>query len=176
MINETVQLLALFAGHPTHGVNVMAGSIPRKNADPLKPDDDAPPVLSILNDVNDAGVANGLDPEDVPCFMMWGDSQAAVELRGYKTAKEVVIAAGFVTDENADPIASEKACGYILRGGVLTFGRFNHQSYSRDFRELNGIRILEIRSVTEQRVVAAVGRRKMWGFLDIRVTVVETLQ
>jgi hypothetical protein len=176
VINETVQLLAAFAAHVEHGVNVMAQGIPRKNLDPLKPDDEAPPILSIADDVNDPGVANGLDPEEVPCFMMWGDSQAAIEVRGYKTAKEVVIAAAFVTDEKADPIAAEKACGYILRGGVITFGRFNHQPYSRGFRELNGIKILEIRSVTEQRVVAAVGRRKMWGFLDIRVTVIENLQ
>lgn len=175
MINETVQLISKFAADAVHGVNAMAAIIPRKNIDILKPDDEAPPVLPIVNDVDDTGVADGLDPEGVPCFMLWGDSQASIAINGYKTAREVIIAGAFVTDEKADPLASEKICGYILRGGVLTFGRFNHQSYSRDCRELNGIRILEIRSVTEQRIAAPVGRRKIWGFLDIRVTVVETL-
>lgn len=176
MINETVVLLSAFAAHPDHGVNEMAQGIPRKNIDPLKPDEPAPPIVAIVDDQNDPGVANGLDPSEVPCFMLWGDSAPPIEYKGYKLAKEVIIAAAFVTEENADPIASEKACGNILRGGMITFGRFNHQSYSRSFRELNGIRILEIKSATEQRVVAAVGRRKMWGFLDIRAIVVENLQ
>lgn len=176
MINETVQLLAAFAAHVDHGVNEMAQGIPRKNLDPLKPDDPAPPILAIVDDVNDEGVAKNLDPEEVPCFMMWGDSVAQVEYKGYKLAREVVIAGAFVTEEGADILTMERACGYILRGGMITFGRFNHQSYSRNFRELNGIKILEIRTVTEQRIPAAVGRRKMWGFLDIRVIVVENLQ
>jgi len=81
-----------------------------------------------------------------------------------------------VTDEKADPIESEKNCGYILRGGVISFERFNNQSVSKDFRRLNGVKILEIRSVVEQRAPAAVGRRKMWGFLEIRVIVLDDLK
>lgn len=175
MINEVVQLLSVFASSAEHGVNEMAQGIPRKNVDPLKPDDTAPPVVAVVDDINDAGVAAGLDPEEVPCFMMWGDSALPSEYKGYKVT-EVVVAGAFVTDAHADALSSEKACGYILRGGMLTFGRFNHQAYSKGLRELNGIKILEIRSVTEQRVPAAVGRRKIWGFLDIRVVVVENLQ
>lgn len=175
MINETVQLLSAFARLPIHGINDRTWALPRKNINPDLPDDEAPPVVTIVDDVTDAGVANNLDPDVVPCFMMWGDSQTPIEIRGYKIAKEVTVAGAFVTEETADPLASEKACGYILRGGILTFGRFNHQGYSKDFRELNGIKILEIRSVTEQRIPAAVGRRKMWGFLDIRAIVIENL-
>lgn len=176
MINETVQLLSAFAANLEHGVNEMAQGIPRKNIDPLKPDGEAPPIVPILDDQNDPGVANGLDPEEVPCFMMWGDSAPPIEYKNYKIAREVIVAGAFVTAENADPLEAERVCGIILRGGMLTFGRFNHQGYSRSFRELNGIKILEIKSATEQRVVAAVGRRKMWGFLDIRAIVVENLQ
>jgi hypothetical protein len=58
----------------------------------------------------------------------------------------------------------------------LTLGRYNSQENSKGFRKLNGISIHQITSVTEQRMTAVVGTRKMWGFLDIRATVVETLQ
>jgi hypothetical protein len=175
VINETVQLISAFAGNVNHGINEMAQGIPRRNINPAKPDDAAPPLVTIVDDINDEGVAKGLDPEEVPCFMFWGDSSSPLDYKGYKVT-EVVIAGAFVTDASADPLSMEKACGYILRGGILTLGRFNNQTFSQGFRELNGIKILEIKSVTEQRIPAAVGRRKLWGFLDIRVIVVENLQ
>jgi hypothetical protein len=175
VINEVVQLLSKFAVDPANGLNAAVSIIPRANVDPLLPDYPAPPVVPVLDDVTSPGVAANLDPEKVPCFMMWGDSQVQVEYRGYKTAREVVIAGAFVTAEDADPIFSERTCGYILRGGVISFQRFNSQSVSRSFRSLNGVKILEIKSVVEQRVTAAVGRRKMWGFLDIRVIALEDL-
>lgn len=176
MLNETVQLVAEFFRSAEHGVNVMAQTIPRKNIDPLKPDDAAPPILTVVDDVNDPGVAANLDPAEVPCLMVWGDSTTQVDFKGYKLAREVVIAAAFVTTEDADPLAMEKACGYILRGGRLTMGRFDSQAIARNFRELNGIRVMQVQNVTEQRIPVAVGRRKMWGFLDIRLIVVESLQ
>lgn len=175
MINETVQLISKFAVSAEHGVNAMTQTLPRKNIDDTKPDDEAPPVLVIVDDISDAGVASGLDPEDVPCFMFWGDSSKPVEYKGHRVT-EVVVGGAFVTNASADPLSMEKAAGYVLRGAKITLGRFNNQGYSRGFRELNGIKILEIRSVTEQRFPAAVGRRKMWGFLRIDVIVVENLQ
>lgn len=174
MINETVQLLSAFAKTTEHGINGMAQGIPRKHIDSTLPDDPAPPILAIVNDVTDEGVAKGLDPDEVPCFMFWGDSSEPIEYKGHKHA-EVIVAGAFVTDAGADPLSMEKSCGYILRGGVLTFGRFNNQAFSKGFRELNGIKILEIRSVIEQRFPAAEGRRKMWGYLTIRAIVAENL-
>lgn len=176
MINETVQLLSRFATHPDHGVNELAGSIPRKNIDATKPDDDAPPIVAIVDDVNDEGVAAALDPRDVPCIMFFGDSSAIINLPGYRLAREVKVVAAFVTEENADPLTSERACGYLLRALQMTFGRYNSQDLSKGYRTLNGIKVLEIKRVVEQRLSVADGRRKMWGFLDLQVIVVDTLQ
>lgn len=175
MLDITVQLLANFARLPDGGVNDMAQSIPRKNIDPLQPDDPAPPLVAVVDDVTDKGVAANLDPSEVPALMIFGDSTAEVSYRGYKIAREVSIAAAFITAEDADPIESARVCGYILRGARLTFGRYN-TSAGKPYRELNGIKVMEITKSEETRITAAVGRRKMWGFLDIRATVVETLQ
>lgn len=176
MINETLQLLARFAQHPEHGLNDLAGTIPRANIDPAKPDDEAPPALQIVTVLDDEGAAKDLNPETLPCFMMWGVTSARITYGTYKIARQVTIAGAFVTDENADPLSTSNACGYILRGGTMTFWRFNSQSNSQGYRELNGITIMEVRSVTEHRVTYAEGRCKMWGFLELEVIVVDTLQ
>ena len=176
MLDITVQLLSKWMKIADGGVNDYAQTIPRKNIDILLPDDEAPPLVTVVDDVTDKGVAENLDPSEVPALMLWGDSADDVSYQGYKIAKEIVIAAAFVTATDADPLASARACGYILRGARLSLGRYNSQSASKGYRELNGIKVMEIKRTTEQRITAAVGSRKMWGFLDIRAIVVETLQ
>jgi hypothetical protein len=175
MLDIAVRLVAAFCADATHGINEMAQGLPRATMVPGI-FDDAPPLVALCNDADDESVAAALEPPEVPAFMFWGDSAADVDVRGYKIAKEVIIAGAFVTEDGADPLASVRACGYILRAGILTLGRYNSQENSKGFRKLNGISIHQITSVTEQRMTAVVGTRKMWGFLDIRATVVETLQ
>lgn len=174
MLDIAVRLLAAWAGHVEHGVNELAQSFPRATLSGTV--DDAPPIVTLCNDADDESVAAHLSPDKVPALMFWGDSAPDIELRGYKIAKEVIVAAAYVTEDTADPIASVRECGYILRAGRISFERYNSQTLSTGFRELNGIKILKINSVTEQRMPGAVGNRKMWGFLDIRATVIETLQ
>lgn len=175
MINDTVRLLEAFFKSPDHGINAMAQGIPRAGllgADP----DPAPPIITVCSDMSDAGVAEKIEPAEVPAFMLFGDSSADTKMQGYKIAKEVIVAGTYVTDEGADSIAAVRDCGYILRAGLLTLGRYNSSEKAGALRVLNGLRVMEISKVVEQRVTVAVGRRKMWGFLAIHATVVETLQ
>jgi hypothetical protein len=159
------------------GVNAIAASIPRKNIIVGEPDYPAPPLVTVVNDVEDKDVAASLDPPVVPALVVWGDSDAELALvKGYPIAKKVRIAAAFVTAEDADALTAIRDCGFILRAArVSMFVRYNKQSLSEDYRALNGVKVLEISSVTEKRIAAAVGHRKLWGFLDISATVVETI-
>jgi hypothetical protein len=173
VLDATVRLLSGFFSHPEHGINEMTQSLPRAGLGGA-PDDAAPPVVAIFNDVDDKSVAKDLTAPQLPAWILWGDSSAPVSLAGYKIAREVVVAGAFVTDEGVDDLVMNRACGYILRGGLITMARYNSQDNSKGYRELNGIKVHMIQSVTEQRVTAAVGRQKMWGFLYVRAIVVET--
>lgn len=172
MLDESVLLFSAWL-KDTNGVNVILATLPRKKIDGT--DQDAPPLVTVVNDVEDASVAASLSPDSVPALMLWGDSDAEVNVAKYPTAREVVVAAAFVTDDSADPLTSITNCGYVLRAARLSMMRYRSQRISADFRELNGIKVVDVSSVKEHRVSATVGRRKMWGFLDIRATVVETL-
>lgn len=167
-------LLAAWSRDATHGINEMTQQIPRAKFGG-GPDDPAVPLIAIVDDQTDPGVAKSLAPSEMPCIMLFGDSDAPVEYNR-KPAREIALAAAFCTEEDADPLEAARLCGYYMRGARRSFFRFNHQSYSRDYRKLNGVLIMEISKVTEQRVTAAEGRHKMWGFLDVRAIVVDDLQ
>lgn len=172
MLNEVVLLLSDFLRDPEHGVNEMAGTLPRKS--PTGVDYPAPPVVKVYSDMDTPEVARDLTAPSLPAVIVWGDSDTSTTYRGYKVARDVVIAIGYVTEDSVDDLVTNRECGYILRGGILTFGRYNDQKRSEGYRELNGIRIMEVSKVTEQRVTAAVGRQKLWGFLEVHAIAVET--
>lgn len=174
MLDITVRLLAGFAKSPDYGVNALLHNLPRQQG-LGKPDDDPTPDVAIFNDSDDASVASDLDPEEVPALIFFADSAADIEVRGYPGAKEVVIGAGYVTDEKEDALVAVRNCGYILRATRQCMTRYNSGDMSDGYRELNGIKVAKINSVVEQRITAAVGRRKLWGLLEIRATVLDLL-
>lgn len=173
MINEVVQLISSYLEHLEHGINEMAGTVPRRTLGG-GPDDPAPPVVPVFNDVTTKSVAHDLVAPKLPAIVVWGDSSADVALTGYKIAKEIVVCLAFFSADSSDDLVMNRACGYILRGGLLTLARYNHQDKSKDYRELNGVRVMKLSSVTEERVTATVGRQKMHGFLAVRAIAVET--
>jgi hypothetical protein len=172
VLDIAVRLIAGFAAHPDYGVNVLAQALPRSTG-LATPADPAPPLVTLYNDSDDGSIAEDLDPDKVPALVFWGDSAADIEMRGYPGAKEVVIGAGFVTAENEKPFHAVRNCGYILRAARQTFTRYNSGDMSEGYKELNGIKIVKVNSVVEQRITAAVGRRKLWGLLEIRATVLD---
>lgn len=175
MLDITVRLLTAWAAEPTYGVNPMALSLPRTNLGGM-PDDDAPRVVSFFSDADDRGVAENGDPPEVPALILWADSFDTVDNRMYKTAKLVTFGVGYVTSETDDALTSTRECGYILRGARISFMRnFNSLDKSRNYRQLGGIMVVSIDECLEHRVTVAVGRRKMWGFLEVKATVVDTL-
>lgn len=177
MINQVVMLLSRWAADAEHGVNELAQSIPRSNFAPA-PDDPAPPLVAFFSDVDDAGTAREMDPPDVPALVFWGMTEADMQPKGQlEISRKISIAAAYVTAEDADPLTAIRDCGYILRAEAISLmARFNRVNLSKSCRELNGIRITHVTDVNEYRLTASVGRRKMWGLLEINATVIETLQ
>jgi hypothetical protein len=176
MINEVIRLFARWGAVADHGVNDLAASLPRTNFG-AEPDDPAPEDVSIFSDVDDSGTARDIDPPDVPAFVLWGVSTAKIDYRGYPLARRITVAGAYVTAEDADPLTAVRNCGYILRAGSVTYlSRYNSQSLSKDYRQHNGVLVLEVADVEEHRLTAAVGRRKMWGMLEINAIVAETLK
>jgi hypothetical protein len=156
-----------------NGVNDIAQGLPRNNLAGVAAD--APPLVAVVNDAEDAGVMADLNPADVPAFMLFGDSALDTELRGYKSAKDCVIAGAYITGDDADPTTENRNSAIILRAAKLSFARYNNQELSAGFRELNGVRAMEVKSVTEHKVPVAVGHRKIWGFLEIHLIMLDTL-
>ena len=164
MIDTVVRLVASWLAHPTHGVNVLAAKIPRTNIS--GPADPAPPAVTIVNDADDAHAAlNVMSVEQVPALVVWGDSHTDRPLKGYATAKDVIIGIGFVTDDQQDAVRMNHACGQIMRAAVISLARFNVDSIAGSARSLNGIDIMAVGSVEEQRITAMQQNRKLWGFL-----------
>jgi hypothetical protein len=86
----------------------------------------------------------------------------------------LLICAAFVTGDKADAMKAVRDCGFIIRGTRISCKRYNSQTNSAAYRELNGIKIHEISTTTEHRITVAKDRQKMWGYLEIHVTAVET--
>lgn len=176
MLDTTVTLLSAWARNVDNGWNASTAVIPRFKFGVAPPEQwPAPPVIAIVDDQMDPGVAKELAPSELPCIMIWGDSDAETRYKD-RPAREVAIAAAFCTNEDMDPLEAERLCGFYMRGGRLSYFRYNRQGLSRDYRKLNGVLVMEVSKCTEQRITAAVGRYKMWGFLDLRVIVVDDLQ
>lgn len=173
-----MRLVAAFLRHDEHGVNELAGSLPRATLGGY-PDDDPPPTVAVFNDADEKGVAKDLDPPQVPALVVFSDSSASVVAGGaacgYKIARDVTIGIGYVTSDGVDELIAGRACGYVLRGATLSLWRYNSQEKSAGMRELNGIKVHEVKSIEEQRVTVAVGRRKLWGLLVVNLTVVDNL-
>lgn len=162
--------------HPVHGVNVIAQQFPRKVFMVEDAEDSAPPLVTVCNDATDKSVATKLIATAWPALMLWGESavDAKAPPRGYQIAKDLLICAAFVTSDKADNMTSVRDCGYIIRAARIACKRYNSQDNSAGYRELNGIKVHEISTTIEHRVSVAQGTQKMWGYLEIHATAVET--
>ena len=176
MLDTVTRLLSGFLDDPVNGINAVAATIPRAGFLTQIAPDPAPPSVVICSDATDISVAKDLTPSSAPAIVIWADSASDVKLGPhFKIAKDVIVVAAFVTDEGQDPQSAIRESGYILRAGRLCCERFNSQAASTGFRRLNGVVIHEISRVTEQRVTSPLGRFRIWGWLTIHVTAVETL-
>lgn len=175
MLNIVVRLLDQWAQHRDHGLMEMASTLPRQSLGG-RPDDAAPPPLTFFNDADSKALLTEEGPDKVPAWVTFGDRRFLIELKGFSIAYHCFLGMAYITEDGADEVQSNRNCDYYMRGGMISLARYNSQDKSAGYRELNGIKVHQIKKVTEQRVPAAVGTRKMWGMLEIEAIVIENYQ
>jgi hypothetical protein len=174
MIDAVTMLLAAWAAHPEHGFNELALSLPRAAPNGRTLPRASGPI-TFYNDVEHPDVLESLNPSTVPCMLFWGDSTNPVRApETYLIARDIHVAVAYVTEDTADISVANSMCALFFRAAMISMQRYNHIKFSKDFRELNGVKIHEVTAVKDLYITAAKGRRKMWGLLDIEVTAVET--
>jgi hypothetical protein len=174
VIREATQLLAAFLADSTYGINAMAADLPRTilGSSTTAP---APPTVNIYNDVDDAGVAKNLTPPEFPSMIVFGETREVSDSNDDKaiTPHPIVVAVGFVTNDSADEQTSQAACSLLLRAGRRSLRRYRQQRASANYRDLNGIRVMDVTAVRERRVTAVAETVKLWGWLEVHLTVVD---
>lgn len=177
MLNNLTVLYDRWFRHPQYGIDAMIDLVPRARP-PVNGEaqPDLPrPSVTIYNDVEHESVVKNIDPTEVPALVIFTDADSNVPLHPNRRASDrrVTTTIAYVTREMV-PLEAVAAGDIVLRAGKMVLRHFNDQRASKGYRELNGVKIMEIRSVTEQRVSGAVGRSQLWGFLLSDATVLDT--
>ena len=138
--------------------------------------DAAPGSVHVFTDVDDKGVAKTLTPPESPAIIVFAETRA-VELgnrrQRQRQPRPMVLAIAYVTNDEADELAAQQQCDLFLRAGVLTLDKYNDQTASAGFRDLNGVRVLEVANVVERTVTIANETSKLWGWLEVHLSVVD---
>lgn len=184
MQRDTAMLLDRWSRHPEHGVVALAQDLPRlKMAEDgtIGPDEwDAPAVAELYVDQESAGVAAELDPPSVPAWCTWAEGEPVeVELKENgrsRRAFAVLIGGAFVTAEDADAATATRDADSYCRANRISFQRYNVQSASQAYRELNDVHVMKLEHIGSTNLPGhPVGSRKLWGLNATRAIVVDRL-
>ncbi len=184
MVDETAMLLDRWSRHAEHGVNALAANLPRRKmsvAGVILADEwPAPAPVDLYIDQEDAGTAAELDPPTTPAFLTWGEGEPLeVELKDRHSnarAFAIIIGTAYVTAADVDAAKATREAATYLRANRISFLRFNTQSLSNGYRELNDIRVEQLRHVASQKVPGLpVGNSRLWGFNVTQALVVDRL-
>jgi hypothetical protein len=138
-------------------------------------EDPMPEIPAIYNDIEDECVAAELDPVKVPALVIFCDSAPETKAQNERrlVARNVLVTVAYITRDTPALKASRDG-GYVLRAIRRSLVEFNSLQESREFRDLNGIKILAIDTIEQQRVAANLGRSELWGFVMAGLTVIDS--
>jgi hypothetical protein len=185
VIGAAVQLVAGFLAHATFGINAIAATLPHHAftapGDPMI-ENDAAPSVAIYNDARCAtlDLDGGYAPPEFPAVIVLRETR---ELEGSAkpdrsrapTPREIGLVIAYVTDPGADKLAAQAACETILRAAELSLRRYESQGNAQGYRELNGIRVMDVTRWKRVEESAALDRVKFWGWLEVELKVVDTI-
>jgi hypothetical protein len=185
VIGAAVQLVAGFLAHATFGINPIAATFPHHAftapGDPTV-DTDAPPAVAIYNDARCAtlNLEGGYAPPEFPAVIVLRETRelegsAKLDRSRAPAPRQIGIVIAYVSDTSADAIAAQAACETILRAAELSLRRYESQGNSDGYRELNGIRVMEVTRWKRVEESAALDRVKFWGWLEVELKVVDTI-
>lgn len=175
MINDTTRIMRRWVEHPDYGIAEWLEGVPRNRPD--GGEDDLPPTPTIYDDVDDPDEVRKLDPSASPALCLYVDSRARLnaEDKNYSVSESpLILAAAYTVRDMPEGVATLWG-GYTARALRKCLRTFNDQNKSKGYRELNGIQVLRVGTVTEIAVAASLGQSHLWGFVLAELTVVDTL-
>lgn len=170
MIREITLMVDRWLNHSTYGVAQMLPNVPKEAGDVL------PAMPPIYNDVEDDSVAMEINPVKVPALVVWTERNPDIEFQGrrpgFNAAASVVI--GYVTrDESV--IKARRDGSFILRAVRQCLALMDLGKISEDARTLNGIKIVDVVSIDEERVTGSIGGSTLVGLVVMNVKVMDTV-
>lgn len=167
MIRQTTILTAGWMKDSTYGLRVMLAAIPETKTF-TTPELDALMVKAIYNDQEDECLMSDDGPSDLPALVVMCDTDPELEAVTYKPgqlAQRLMMAFIYVTAEEVPEMEARMKAHLIGRAVRKVINKFNHGSIrtERSLNMLDGIKIVEVKSITEQRVVGKIGRSTLKG-------------
>ena len=184
MIGASVQLIAGFLAHATFGINALAADLPRTVfAAPghLGVELDAPPTVPIYNDAQHKGLTleGGYKPESLPAILVLRETREVDggpwENPRTPTPRQIGLNIVYATDDKADALTAQAECETLLRAAERSLRRYKNQTNAEGYRELNGIRVMDVTKWKRIEETAALDVVRFWGWLEVELKVVDTI-
>lgn len=177
LTNDVTRLFTRWFSHPQHGVEAMLALVPRARPGVVG-DDPMPTMPAIYDDVDTRGIAGSdISPPSLPALVIYsGVPSRSTQERGDRRVEKVsgvILTAGYLTGDVDEQFAVRDA-GHVLRAVHWSARRMNDQRSSDGYREVNGVAILEVGTVSEYPVAGAVGVCRLWGMVQFPVKVAYT--
>jgi hypothetical protein len=170
MITAATTIVSSWYKHEEYGINALLPNVPRFKLGNDGPKHPAPPPVTIYDDINDADLEKGgdLQPPRSPAIVVFADSDMEIAFgrEGVpQTGSGLVVVTAYIVNDVGIRSKVKLNAGFTLRAARRSLTKLNTGKYSDGFREHNGIKLVKINSVLEQRVMGAVGKSTLVGFM-----------
>lgn len=139
-------------------------------------EDPLPQMPRIYNDIEDESVADSLDPPETPALVLFAESGAEItqaQRTGRLVTHSLVMTIAYIT-RDWPPLRASIEGGYVLQAVIRSLVDYNSEGKSLNYRKLNGIKVLSINELTQERVAANLGQSQLWGFVIAEVSVIRS--
>lgn len=172
MITEITRLVDRWLKHDEYGVEAMLQTIGRQT--PEGDSDELPETPSIFNDTED-DMGMLMEPDKSPALIVFCARGPRIDLTNNMMQKGslATVYVSYVT-RDVPEIQAARDGNYTLRAVKKSLTRFNSYGKAEQYRKLNGILIAAVNPLDEFQTRSAVGKSRMWGFVQVGVLVVDS--
>lgn len=164
--NEMTLLFEKHFKDPELGVNALADQVPRGT-------DTAPRAVTIYSDLSSEEIAENKDPPSVPALVVVADVGAestAKQGRTQQRVRNVILGVGYVDSDTVILLAKIDS-GLVLRGLQASVLKLLQKGVKE--RTVNGVTLLQVTKMVEQRASGVIGTSRLTGFVLIHCEVQE---
>ncbi len=127
--------------------------------------------LAMFNSADDKCVmGEDTAPDQVPAYVLWVDSSTKGTSQGHRN---ILLGGGLYTAADADEFVSSELAELTMRSALLCSYIFNTRRADA-YRDLDGVHILKLVELTEDAILSAKGRFRLWGFNAIHLLATDT--